>query len=152
MSLPSFDDYREEAPVCQVTCVNEELVGRLKAQVPRTEGVASIFKALADDTRVKVVYALSRAEMCVCDVASLIGSRKATASYHLRLLHHMGLAAYRKEGKLVYYRLSDPHIGNLVGEVVQHLEDQDSHGRAAFRSPTPRMVSQTQQAARIKGE
>lgn len=152
MSLPSLDDYREEAPVCQVTCVDEELVGRLKQQVPRTEGVASIFKALADDTRVKVVYALSQAELCVCDVASLIGSSKATASYHLRLLHHMGLAAYRKEGKLVYYRLSDPHIGNLVGEVVQHLEEQGSFGRAAFRPPAPSMIPQTQQVAHLAEE
>lgn len=111
-----------DVPVCQVNCINEEVVNRLKPLVDRIEGVATIFKALADDTRVKVIYALSEAELCVCDVAALIGGSKATASYHLRLLHHMGLANYRKEGKLVYYRLADPHIGNLVREVLEHLE------------------------------
>ncbi len=111
-----------DVPVCQVNCINEEVVSRLKPLVDRIEGVAIIFKALADDTRVKVIYALSETELCVCDVAALIGGSKATASYHLRLLHHMGLAKYRKEGKLVYYRLADPHIGNLVREVLEHLE------------------------------
>lgn len=111
-----------DVPVCQVNCINEEVVSRLKPLVDRIEGVAIIFKALADDTRVKVIYALSETELCVCDVAALIGGSKATASYHLRLLHHMGLAKYRKDGKLVYYRLADPHIGNLVREVLEHLE------------------------------
>lgn len=114
-----------DVPVCQVDCVNEETVSRLKPQVDRIEGVATIFKALADDTRVKVIYALSEAELCVCDVAALIGSSKATASYHLRLLHHMGLVKYRKDGKLVYYRLADPHIGNLVREVLKRMEETE---------------------------
>lgn len=118
---PMASQLERDPPVCQVNCVNEEKVKRLKPQVDRTEGVATIFKALADDTRVKIIYALSEAELCVCDVAALIGSSKATASYHLRLLYHIGLTRYRKAGKLVYYRLADPHIGNLVREVLQHL-------------------------------
>ncbi|MEW8959828.1 MULTISPECIES: ArsR/SmtB family transcription factor [Neomoorella] len=122
MKLQSLAGQLErDPPVCQVNCVNEEKVRRLKPQVESIEGVATIFKALADDTRVKIIYALSEAELCVCDIAALIGSSKATASYHLRLLHHMGLARYRKAGKLVYYRLADPHVGNLVREVLQHL-------------------------------
>ncbi|GAB6932677.1 ArsR/SmtB family transcription factor [Calditerricola satsumensis] len=110
-----------DAPVCEVNVVHQDVVSRLKPEVERMEGVATVFKALADDTRVKIVYALSQAELCVCDVAALIGSTKATASYHLRLLHHMGLAKYRREGKLVYYRLADSSIGNLVREVLHHL-------------------------------
>ena len=57
----------------------------------------------------------------MCDVAELIGGSKATASYHLRLLHHLGMAKYRKEGKLVYYRLAAPRIGDLVREVLKHV-------------------------------
>lgn len=114
-----------DVPVCQVNVVHDDLVNRLKPEVDRVQGVATIFKALADDTRAKVIYALSKAELCVCDVAALIGGTKATASYHLRLLNHMGLARYRKDGKLVYYRLADQHIGNLVQEVLQHIEVND---------------------------
>lgn len=110
------------SPVCEVSCSNDEKVTQLKASLSMTDGVATIFKALADDTRVKVIYALSGAELCVCDVASVLDCSTATASYHLRLLHHMGLAAYRKEGKLVYYRLADPHVGNLVHEVIEHVQ------------------------------
>lgn len=117
------DQSQRDVPVCQVNVVHDDLVQRLKPEVERVQGVATIFKALADDTRAKVIYALSRAELCVCDVAALIGGTKATASYHLRLLSHMGLAKYRKDGKLVYYRLADQHIGNLVQEVLQHMEE-----------------------------
>lgn len=114
-----------DVPVCQVSVVHNDLVNQLKPEVDRVQGVATVFKALANDTRAKVVYALSKAELCVCDVAALIGSSKATASYHLRLLSHMGLAKHRKEGKLVYYRLADRHIGNLVHEVLKHVEEQN---------------------------
>ncbi len=114
-----LQDYLD-VPVCQVNLVNEETVRRLKSQVEQIDGASTVFKALADDTRVKIVYALAVTELCVCDVAELIGGSKATASYHLRLLHHLGLAKYRKEGKLVYYRLADPHIGDLVREVLKH--------------------------------
>lgn len=116
-----------DAPVCQVNCINEEVVKRLRPRVDKMEGAATVFKAMADDTRVKIIYALSEAELCVCDVAALIGSSKATASYHLRLLHYLGLVKYRKEGKLVYYRLVDPHIGNLVRQVI-NLTQQGTNG------------------------
>ncbi len=104
--------------VCAVNHVDDEVVARLKPEVDRIEGVAAHFKALADETRVKIVYALSQAELCVCDVAALIGGSKATASYHLRLLNHLGLADYRKDGKLVYYRLTDQLVGQLVRDVL----------------------------------
>lgn len=110
----------EPAPVCQVDYINEETVNRLKPQVDRIEGVAVVFKALADDTRLKVIYALSEAELCVCEITALIGTSKATASYHLRLLHHMGLVKYRKSGKLVYYRLVNPYIGKIVRDTLRH--------------------------------
>lgn len=114
------------APVCQVNCVNADKVNRLKPQVEGIAGVADLFKALADDTRVKVIYALGEAELCVCDVAALIGGSKATASYHLRLLHHLGLARYRRDGKLVYYRLVDPHVGELVRAVLARRADRQA--------------------------
>jgi len=105
---------RRDAPVCEVNCVNEEVVSQLKSDLILLQGAAEVFKALADDTRLKIIYALSQAELCVCDVAALIEGTKAAASYHLRLLYNMGLADYRKDGKLVYYRLTDDYLGKLV--------------------------------------
>lgn len=103
--------------ICEVVCVDEEKVTRVKNELFQQNSfeVAKIFKALSDDTRIKIAYALSLEEkLCVCDVANIIGSSTATASYHLRLLKNMGLAKYRKEGKLVYYSLDDAHVKHLV--------------------------------------
>nr|WP_272495755.1 metalloregulator ArsR/SmtB family transcription factor [Bacillus pinisoli] len=89
-----------------------------------TNGVAKIYKALADDTRIKVAYALCmEEELCVCDVANIIGSTTATASHHLRLLRNMGLAKYRKEGKLVFYSLDDDHVKQLVQIALAHSKE-----------------------------
>jgi len=120
---PLKHEPERDAPVCQVHLIHEEVVRRLKPRVDKIQGAAALFKALADDTRIKVIYALSKAELCVCDVAALIGSSKATASYHLRLLHHMGLVRYRKEGKLVYYRLADERIENLIQVIFEYGEE-----------------------------
>lgn len=111
-------DQTVDAPVCTESCVNAELVDRLRPTAEQAGGKAALFKALADETRLKVVYALSQAELCVCDVAVLINGTKAAASYHLRLLHRMGLAEYRRQGKLVYYRLRDQRLGELIRAVL----------------------------------
>lgn len=125
-----------EAPFCEDSVVHLETVARLRPEIAHLEGVAGVFKALADDTRVKVVHALAHAELCVCDVAAILGSSKATASYHLRLLHHLGLAKYRREGKLVYYRLSDPHLGHMIEEVLRHRESSENKRNAPSSSST----------------
>src|SRR5699024_4671987 len=90
---------------CEVTCINEEKVTRAKDNLAKQNPleVAKIFKALSDETRVKIAYVLSiEGELCVCDIANIIDSSNATASHHLRLLKSLGLAKHRKEGKLVY--------------------------------------------------
>ncbi|MDO6449451.1 ArsR/SmtB family transcription factor [Oceanobacillus profundus] len=112
--------------ICEVTCINEEKVTRAKQNLAEQNPleVAKIFKALSDDTRIKIAYALSlEGELCVCDVANIIGSSNATASHHLRLLKNLGLATYRKEGKLVFYSLDDEHVKQLIGIAFQHQKE-----------------------------
>lgn len=109
-----------EAPVCEETFVHVETVARLRPNLEHIAGAAELFKALGDETRLKVVYALAQAELCVCDVAAVLGASQATASYHLRLLHHLGLARYRREGKLVYYRLADPGLAEVVASALRY--------------------------------
>lgn len=112
--------------ICEVSCVDEEKVTRVKKELNQQNPleVAKIFKALSDDTRIKIAYALSLEDkLCVCDVANIIGSSTATASYHLRLLNKMGLAKYRKEGKLVYYSLDDAHVKHLVQVAFTHQKE-----------------------------
>lgn len=112
--------------VCEVTCIHEDTVERVKASLEtnNTFEVAKIFKALADDTRVKIAYILMQEEeLCVCDIASIIEATTATTSHHLRLLSNMGLAKYRKKGKLVYYSLDDDHVKSLVEIAFEHQKE-----------------------------
>lgn len=109
---------------CETFCFDQEKVNRIQPQIEQVNGVEMTFKALADATRVKIAYALTlEDELCVCDVANIIGSTTATASHHLRLLRNMGLAKYRKEGKLVFYSLEDGHVRKLV-EVALTLQKE----------------------------
>jgi DNA-binding transcriptional ArsR family regulator len=112
---------------CEVTCIDEEKVKRGKNELLQQNPleVAKIFKALSDDTRIKIAYALSlEDELCVCDVANIVGATTATTSHHLRLLKNLGLAKYRKEGKLVYYSLDDDdHVKQLIQVAFAHQKE-----------------------------
>jgi ArsR family transcriptional regulator, lead/cadmium/zinc/bismuth-responsive transcriptional repressor len=124
------EDLLKQEDVCEVTCVDEDKVNRLKSSISQqdTFSVAQIFKALADDTRIRIAYALSEEdELCVCDVANIVGSTTATASHHLRLLRNLGLAKYRKEGKLVYYSLDDDHVRQLTQIAFEHQKEVKIH-------------------------
>ncbi|MBH0157150.1 MAG: ArsR/SmtB family transcription factor [Bacillota bacterium] len=119
--------------VCEVTCFDEKKVVRVKDEINKRNSlnVASIFKALSDETRLKIAYALTlEKELCVCDVANIVGSTTATASHHLRHLRSMGLMKYRKEGKLVFYSLDDEHVVQLIKITFTHQEEVEHRGRS----------------------
>lgn len=110
--------------VCEIVCYDEEKVSRLRPQLNVPEGISTIFKALADETRFRIAYALTlEHELCVCDVAHLIGTTIANASHHLRTLRNMGLARHRKEGKLVYYSLQDEHVKTIIRMALDHYKE-----------------------------
>lgn len=106
--------------VCEIYCYDEDKVQRLKNDLSPidTAQPVMLFKALADETRMKIAYVLTKEdEVCVCDVANSIGSTIANVSHHLRQLRNMGLATIRKEGKLVFYSLKDDQIRGLLNQV-----------------------------------
>lgn len=110
---------------CETFCYNQEVVTRTQQKINDVSGVELLFKALADATRLKIAYALTlEEELCVCDVAQIIGATNATASHHLRYLRNMGLAKYRKEGKLVFYSLVDEHVHQLVNIALVHYKEE----------------------------
>lgn len=111
---------------CEIYCYDEEKVNRLKPDIAKAnlKTIARLFKALADETRVKIMYALCREkELCVCDIANVIGASVANTSHHLRLLKNMKLAKSRKEKKLVFYSLDDDHVQQLMQITMEHLEE-----------------------------
>lgn len=102
---------------CEIYCYDEPKVRRVQnaLQQQNIEVMAKMFKVLADETRMKIVFALcEEKELCVCDVANIIGSSLATASHHLRTLKQLGLANYRKEGKLAFYSLENDSLRQFV--------------------------------------
>lgn len=117
----------KESGVCEVTCVDSEKTGRVQQELAKTDHileVTKLFKALSDETRMKIAYVLTlEDELCVCDVAHIVGATTATASHHLRHLKSLGLAKYRKEGKLVYYSLDDDHVKQLIHIAFEHQEE-----------------------------
>ncbi len=114
----------QEAPVCEVVRVHPETVAALLPEVQAIMGAGEILSMLADDTRFRILYALSRSELCVCDVAAIIESTTAVASYHLRLLYRTGLATYRRKGRLIYYSLSDPDLRPLFEAVLTYVRQK----------------------------
>ncbi|MGJ7911195.1 ArsR/SmtB family transcription factor [Neobacillus sp. LXY-1] len=117
----------KEHDVCEVTCVDSEKTAHVQEQLEKSReiaGVAKLFKALSDETRMKIAYALTvEDELCVCDVANIVGATTATASHHLRHLKSLGLAKYRKEGKLVYYSLDDDHVKQIIHIAFAHQKE-----------------------------
>jgi DNA-binding transcriptional ArsR family regulator len=112
---------------CEIFCFDGPKVNALKQRMEDIQGVERLFKALSDATRLKIAYALTlEEELCVCDVANIIGSTVATASHHLRFLRDIGLAKYRKEGKLVFYSLKDEHVHQLVSIALVHAKEGEN--------------------------
>ena len=84
--------------------------------------VAQLFKALSDPSRVRIISALSHAELCVHDLAAALGMSQSAVSHQLRSLREMSLVRYRKQGRHVYYQLDDEHIFELFRGGLEHVE------------------------------
>lgn len=114
---------------CDVVVVHEDVVERVQTTLPDLTNVMPIFKALADDTRLKIAYSLMlEKEMCVCDVAAVIGSSNATASHHLRYLKEHSLAKSKRKGRMVYYSLADEHVKQLISIGHEHALEGEIDG------------------------
>lgn len=94
----------------------------MKAPGP-VELLAETFKALGDPTRLRIAHALSREELCVCDLAAVVGASPSVTSHSLRALRQLRLVRYRREGKVAYYCLDDAHIASLLAEGFRHVEE-----------------------------
>jgi ArsR family transcriptional regulator len=87
------------------------------------EALADTFRVLGDPTRVRILDALSTGELCVCDIASLVGISESAVSHQLRLLRGMRLVRPRRAGRLVYYAMDDQHILELLKQALTHVEE-----------------------------
>ena len=86
--------------------------------------VSEIFRVLGDGTRVRILDAVSREELCVCDISALLGMTPSAVSHHLRTLRNLRLVKHRREGKKVYYSLKDSHVTLLLSQALDHVRHQ----------------------------
>jgi DNA-binding transcriptional ArsR family regulator len=111
---------------CQVTVINQQRIAQARQQMPDElvlAEMAEIFKLLGDLTRVRILRALAVTELCVCDLAALLEMTSSAISHQLRLLRARGIVRFRKEGKVVYYRLDDEHVQTLVDVSLRHAAE-----------------------------
>ncbi|MGH9942316.1 MAG: ArsR/SmtB family transcription factor [Pyrinomonadaceae bacterium] len=111
---------------CEIEFVDERKVKRVQRAMKSPEAVAALaetFKLLGDPTRIKIAFALSREELCVCDLANLLDVSQSAVSHSLRALRQVKLVRFRKEGKIAYYKLDDDHIAHLLDEGFGHIEE-----------------------------
>ena len=112
--------------VSDIFLVNEEVVETVKKQMPKDEvlyNVAELFKMFGDTTRVKILYTLFISEMCVCDIAELIGVSQSAVSHQLRILKQGRFVKFRREGKIVYYSIKDEHIKVIFDQGLKHVTE-----------------------------
>ena len=100
----------------------EKIISGMKSDdiIRRT---TELFGVLSDPTRVRIFLALSQAELCVGDLARLVGVSDSAVSHQLRILRNMGLVDYRKEGKLAFYSLSDEHLERILEQSLDHVSE-----------------------------
>lgn len=111
---------------CEIQFIDEKKVRRVRRAMKSAEAVSTLaetFKILGDSTRIQIVFALAREELCVCDLANLLGVSQSVVSHSLRGLRQMKLVRFRKEGKIAYYALDDEHIAHLLDEGFQHVDE-----------------------------
>ena len=126
----------DNADVCEVACIDQEKVDRARAASPAPAALAVLaetFKVLGDPTRLMIVTALAREELCVCDLATLVGVSQSAVSHSLRTLRQLRLVRYRKVGKIAYYTLDDSHVARLVTEGLDHVDERKPAAAARVR-------------------
>lgn len=117
---------KTEAECCDVTCVHDDIVRQIRTEMPDEEllgGLADFYKVFGDSTRIRILCVLLEAEVCVCDLAEILGMTQSAISHQLRVLKQAKLVKNRREGKTVYYSLADGHIQTIISQGMEHITE-----------------------------
>ena len=107
-----------------------DIIKEVKGKMPKEEtifDIAELFKVFGDSTRMKIICSLFESEMCVCDIAEIINATQSAISHQLRVLKQAKLVKYRKEGKTVFYSLSDSHVEIIFNMALEHVEEESEN-------------------------
>ncbi|HBB29706.1 MAG TPA: transcriptional regulator [Clostridiales bacterium] len=113
---------------CDCEVIHEETVNQVRDKMPQEEtlyDLAELFKVFGDSTRIKILWALDEAEMCVCDISVLLNMTQSAISHQLRVLKKAKLVKNRKEGKVVFYSLDDEHVKQIFDQGLTHINENN---------------------------
>ena len=116
----------EKQPLCDCEVIHADVVDKVKSGLCDKEEyieLASLFKLFGDGTRVQILHALKQHEMCVCDIAVLLGLTKSAVSHQLKALRLANLVKFRREAQTVYYSLADDHVQKILDIGFEHLRE-----------------------------
>ena len=116
----------DESLSCEYMHIHSDLVDKVNANMPDEDilcDLAELYRVCGDSTRIRILYALFESEMCVCDIAQVLGMSISAISHQLRVLKQARLVKYRREGKTVFYSLSDDHVRSIMDQGIGHVEE-----------------------------
>lgn len=115
---------RRDVECCEEACVHQEILNRVQEALPDEDtlyDLTELFRIFGDSTRVRILYVLFESEMCVCDIAALLGMTQSAISHQLRALKTARLVKARREGKTVFYALADDHVKTIIDQGLEHI-------------------------------
>ncbi|MHC1719535.1 MAG: ArsR/SmtB family transcription factor [Clostridiaceae bacterium] len=111
---------------CDCDVIHEAVVHEVRNKMPQEEmlyDLAELFKVFGDSTRIRILWALDEAELCVCDIAVLLNMTQSAISHQLRVLKQADLVKNRREGKIVFYSLKDEHVRQIFNQGLDHISE-----------------------------
>ncbi len=116
----------DQNDICSCSIIHEDVINCVRLKMPDEVNLyelAELFKVFGDSTRIRILWALSESEMCVCDIAALLNVSQSAMSHQLRVLKQARLVKHRKDGKVVYYSLDDEHIRQIFDQGLIHITE-----------------------------
>lgn len=117
---------KKEAMQCECMHVHQDMIEMVEEHMPQEEQLADLaefFRVFGDTTRIRILYVLMCSEVCVCDIANLLGMTQSAISHQLRILKQMDLVKNRREGKTIFYSLADGHIKSILSQGLEHINE-----------------------------
>lgn len=117
----------DEIEICDYLHAHEDTVKAVKQIMPADEtlyDLAELYKVFGDSTRIKILYVLLEAEMCVCDISTLLGISQSAISHQLKILRQSDLVKPRRDGKTIFYSLADDHVKTIISNGMEHISEK----------------------------
>lgn len=120
------DMEKTEVECCDTAVVHSDIIAKVEQHMPpenTLKELADFYKVFGDVTRIRILYVLLKQEVCVCDLAAVLGMTQSAISHQLRILKQMKLVKNRREGKTVFYSLADGHIQTIISQGMEHIAE-----------------------------